>query len=142
MKNWLVQSIAPLATVAMMVGYATLCGCDKKPDKPDAALARANDPVYQKALQQTVSKQTGIVARRERIIKEMQTFVSKARAALPKDATDVQVKAELDNNPKKYPGWDMLSEAIKKANTDLENEMTNARNTVRARILKEKDAAK
>lgn len=134
MRNWLVQSIAPFATVAMILGSAAFSGCEKK---PEVYTARGNDPVYQKALQESHANQNKISRVREKIASQMEELVSRARAVLPADATDDQVRQELESNPAKYPGWKALSSALAKANADLEKQMGNARATVRARILKE-----
>lgn len=134
MNTWFKQSIAPFATVAMMLGIAALCGCEKK---PEVYTSRGEDPAYQDALKQTRVRQNQQAAVRARVVPQMEELVARARAALPKGATDEQVKAELEANPGKYPGWKSLSAALAKANAELEKEMGNARATVRARILKE-----
>ena len=134
MRNWLVQSIAPFATVAMILGSAAFCGCEKK---PDVYTERGKDPVYQKTLQESHVNQNKITKVRESIASQMEELVARARAALPAGATDDQVRRELESNPAKDPGWKALSSALAKANADLEKQMGNARATVRARILKE-----
>ena len=72
-------------------------------------------------------------ARREDVrlvtVAQMEELVARARAALPKDATDEQVKQELESNPEKYPGWKALSSALVKANAELEKQMGTARAT-------------
>ncbi len=139
MKHWLVQSLAPFATVAVVVGIAAFCGCEKKPceKKPEVYTVRGEDPVYQNALRETRMRQNEQAAVRARIEPQLQELVARARAALPKDATDEQVRAELEAHPERYPGWKALSSALVKANAKLEQEMARARATVRARILKE-----
>ena len=139
MKHWLVQSLAPFATVAVAVGIAALCGCEKKPHekKPEVYTVRGEDPVYQKTLHETHARQNEQAAVRNRIEPQLKELVARARAALPKDATDEQVRAELEAHPERYPGWKALSSALSKANANLEQEMARARATVRARILKE-----
>ena len=132
MKHWLVQSLAPFATVAVVVGIAAFCGCEKK---PEVYTVRGEDPVYRKTLHETRTRQNEQAAVRARIEPQLKELIARARAALPKDATDEQVRAELEANPEKYPGWKALSDALAKAN--LEQEMARARATVRARILKE-----
>lgn len=134
MKHWLVQSLAPFATVAVAVGIAALCGCEKK---PEVYTVRGEDPVYQNALRETHARQNEQAAVRNRIEPQLKELVARARAALPKDATDEQVRAELEAHPEKYPGWKALSGALAKTNANLEREMACARATVRARILKE-----
>lgn len=134
MKHWLVQSLAPFATVAVVVGIAAFCGCEKK---PEVYTVRGEDPVYRKTLHETRMRQNEQAAVRARIEPQLKELVARARAALPKDATDEQVRAELEAHPEKYPGWKALSDALAKANANLEQEMARARATVRARILKE-----
>lgn len=134
MKHWLVQSLAPFATVAAAVGIAAFCGCEKK---PEVYTVRGEDPVYQKTLRETRTRQNEQAAVRARIEPQLKELVARARAALPKDATDEQVRAELEAHPERYPGWKALSSALVQANANLEQEMARARATVRARILKE-----
>ena len=134
MNNWLVQSIAPLATVAMMFGLTALCGCEKK---AEVYTKRGEDPSYQEALKQIRVRQNAKAAERARIVSQMQELVDRACAALPKGASDEQVRAEIEGNPEKYPGWKALSAALTKANAGIEKEMAEARSAVRARILKE-----
>lgn len=134
MKHWLVQSLAPFATVAVVVGIAAFCGCEKK---PEVYTVRGEDPVYRKTLHETRTRQNEQAAVRARIEPQLKELIARARAALPKDATDEQVRAELEANPEKYPGWKALSSALAKTNANLEQEMARARATVRARILKE-----
>ena len=97
MKHWLVQSLAPFATVAVVVGIAAFCGCEKK---PEVYTARGEDPVYRKTLHETRTRQNEQAAVRARIEPQLKELVARARAALPKDATDEQVRAELEANPK------------------------------------------
>lgn len=118
----------------MMLAYAALCGCERK---PEVYASRGKDPEYQKALKQAHAQQNAVARTRNRISAQMEELVSRARAALPEDATDEQVRTELESNPGKYPGWKALSSALAKANADLERQMGTARETVRARILKE-----
>lgn len=134
MKHWLVQSLAPFATVAVVVGIAAFCGCEKK---PEVYTVRGEDPVYRKTLHETRMRQNEQAAVRARIEPQLKELAARARAALPKDATDEQVRAELEAHPERYPGWKALSDALAKANANLEQEMARARATVRARILKE-----
>lgn len=134
MKHWLVQSLAPFATVAVVVGIAAFCGCEKK---PEVYTVRGEDPVYRKTLHETRTRQNEQAAVRARIEPQLKELIARARAALPKDATDEQVRAELEAHPERYPGWKALSGALAKANANLEQEMARARATVRARILKE-----
>ena len=134
MKKWLEENIVPFATVTMMIACVALCGCERK---PEVYTSRGEDPEYRKALEESHARQNATAKTRNRIVTQMEELVARARATLPKDATDEQVKAELESNPGKYPGWKALSAALAKANADLERQMGNVRATVRARILKE-----
>ncbi len=139
MQKQLVQSIAPFATVAMMFVLASFTGCEKK---PEVYTTRGDDPAYREALGQTRARQNDKAAVRARVVSQMQALEARARAALPMDATVEQVRAELEGNPQKYPGWKALSAALTTVDADLQAEMAKARNTVRARILKERAAQK
>lgn len=134
MKNWLVQSHAPFATVTLVLGIAALCGCEKK---AEVYTTRGDDPAYRQSLRESRERQSEKAAVRARIVPQMEELVARARAALPAEATDAQIRAELESNPGKYPGWKALSAALAKVNAELKGEMGNARAIVRARILKE-----
>ena len=134
MKRWLEQSIAPLATVAMVFGLVALIGCEKK---PEVYTNRTGDPAYLNDLRQVRARQNEKAAVRQRLVKQVEELVARARASLPQGATDEQVKAELVGNPQKYPGWSALSAALAKADAELRREMGNAREIVRRRISKE-----
>lgn len=118
----------------MILLYTVLVGCEKK---PEVVVQRSQDPVYQKALADTVAQRNRAAGARVKIAQQMEELVARARAALPKDASDEQVKAELEGHPEKYPGWKALSEALLKANAKLDKAAADARDTVRARILQE-----
>ena len=62
---------------------------------------------------------------------------ARARRALGENATDEQIKAELDGNPAKYAGWRQLTIAYAKANARAEKELADVRGIVRRRIEKE-----
>lgn len=118
----------------MVLLYTVLVGCEKK---PEVVVERSEDPVYQKELASAVTERSRAAGAREKIARQMEELVARARAALPQGSTDEQVKAELEGNPEKYPGWKALSEALVKANARLDETAAKARDTVRARILKE-----
>ncbi len=134
MQKCLKQSIAPFATVAMTLVFAAFVGCEKK---PEVYTTRGEDPAYQAALRESRARQNEKAGVRARLVTQMQELVTRARAALPKDATEEQVRAELEGNPQKYPGWKALSAALTKTDAEFQAEMAKARDTVRARILKE-----
>lgn len=128
------QNIAPLATVMMMVGVAVFSGCEKK---PEVYTSRADDPAYKKMLEQTRANQAKLANVRSRVVAQVEDFITRAREALPPNATDEQVLAELDGNPKKYPGWKPMKEALAKSEENIKGEMSKAQQIVRERILKE-----
>ncbi|MGN0847891.1 MAG: hypothetical protein ACI4RA_10980 [Kiritimatiellia bacterium] len=128
------QSIAPFATVAMMLVFTAFTGCEKK---PEVYTTRGADPQYKEALRQTRIRQNEKGDVRVRVVAQMKELAERARAALPQGATDEQIKAELEGNPQKYPGWSALSAALAKTDAELKAEMANARKTVRERIFKE-----
>jgi hypothetical protein len=73
----------------------------------------------------------------------MEKLVVRARKALPEGATDEQVRDELLNNPRKYPGWRELSRMLREHNAKAEKELEETRRLVAARIMKEqKDISK
>ena len=146
MKNWLAQKSAARLACALTLALAALCGCEKKPvdgqqpadaAKPEVYTTRGHDPAYTNALHASRVSQHREAAVQARIRPQMEALIARARAALPQGATDDQVRAELENNPAKYPGWKALSDALAKANARLEAEMAHARETVRRRIFQE-----
>jgi hypothetical protein len=72
-----------------------------------------------------------------KIKRQMDDLKERARAKLGKDATEEQIKAELDGNPAKYAGWKLLVDAYAKANAKMEKELADVRGIVRRRIEKE-----
>lgn len=125
----------------MLCLVAFLTGCDKGPAREPAAaplvVDRMKDPVYTNALVTSRKEQVALVKRAEPVRQQMEIFRKKARAALPKDATEEQVLEELDLHPSKYPGWRELKESAEKLEADLKKEQQAVRELIRARIQKE-----
>lgn len=117
---------ARLAVVFALAVSTVLCGCRRgeKPEdaqKPSAEDARpaAGKPVQEAGPVEKLSSPefaaefAALSKERERetrmqlaIKRDMaEEFVEKARAALPPGAPMSAVQAELDGNPRKYPGW-------------------------------------
>ena len=98
---------------------------------------RTKDPAYVQELKDVIEARKPLVKARNQTVSEMKDVIAKARAALPADATDEQVKAELDGHPEKYPEWKGLSEQILRDNAAIEGSLKDAQSRVRARIMKE-----
>ena len=146
MKNWLAQKSAARLACALTLALAALCGCEKKPAdgqkpadtaKPEVYTSRSQDPAYTNALRTARGKQDEQAAVQAKLRPQLEALIARARAALPQNATDDQVRTELENNPAKYPGWKALSAALAKSNARLEDAMAKTRETVRRRILQE-----
>lgn len=136
MKRQRIRAFAPLAAVSLLLVLAVLTGCRKEQEKP-VYTSRTRDPAYKQELQGTIDRQTQTAKVRAQLVRQMDLLAARARAALPAGATDEQVKAELDGNPTKYPGWKTLSDEFAKVNATAEKELANARSIVRRRIMKE-----
>ena len=98
---------------------------------------RTQDPAYVQELKDVIEARKALVKARNETVSEMKDVIAKARAALPADATDEDVKAELDGHPEKYPEWKGLSEQILRDNAAIEDSLKDAQSRVRARIMKE-----
>ena len=138
--------IAPRVAAVMLL-LAAVCGCEKEAVPPKASasaetnrvarLPRTQDPEYAAALRDVQAKRNTVAARRHKIVEQMEALVAQARAALPAGATEEQVRDELQNNPKKYPGWRELSRILRARNEQAEKELADARRLVMARIRQE-----
>ena len=132
--------------MALAAIVAVACGCEKeqKPaDEEKPAVPRSQDAAYTNALKQVQVKRKVIASRRREIVEQMEALVARARKALPEGATEEQIRNELLNNPRKYPGWSALSRALREENAYAEKELEEARRLVAARIMKEqKDFSK
>ena len=135
---------------AVLCVCACLVGCERKeavspePPAPAAtnapaktAASRADDAAYQAQLKDHIAAQRRTYVAREQILARMEQVRERARKALPEGATDEQVKAELENNPRKYPGWRELVAALANNQEELENKKASASAAIRRRILRE-----
>ena len=151
MKSLKQGRIAPRVTAVMLL-FAAVCGCEKEPvaarqeapaPRQEAPAPRAQDPVYTQALHRVQTQRRAIAAQRWKVVEQMEALVARARKALPPDATEEQVRAELLNNPRKYPGWLELSRMLRERNAMAEKDLEDARRLVAARIRQEqKDLSK
>ena len=131
--------------IALAALVAVVCGCEKeqKPAEEKPAVPRSQDAAYTNALKQVQVKRKVIASRRREIVEQMEKLVTRARKALPEGATEEQIRNELLNNPRKYPGWSALSRALREENARAEKELEESRRLVAARIMKEqKDFSK
>ena len=128
------RSIALAAILAGVVG----CDREQKPaPQPRPAVPRTQDASYKKALKDVQVKRNAVASRRREIVEQMEALVARARKALPAGATEEQIRNELLDNPRKYPGWSALSRALREENARAEQELKDARRLVAARIMKE-----
>ncbi len=138
MKPFNKRFITPLFAVLAMFAVAMFSGCSD--DKPEVITDRSKDKAYQQDLVESRKEQQKIAVRNADITMQMQRLIERARKALPAGATDEQVKAELDNNPKKYPAWKALYERSLDNKAKVEKSLADARAKVRERIQREKAA--
>ena len=134
---------------AVLCVCACLVGCERKDTAPSASpvpeakpaatsvVSRANDAAYQEQLKEHVSAQRRTMSKRAKIEARIAQLRARAKAALPADATDEQVAAELENNPGKYPAWRELDAARKANLAEEEKNRAAAQSAVRQRILRE-----
>ena len=144
MKDLKQGRIAPRVAAVMLL-FAVVCGCEKEPvaSRQEAPAPRTQDPVYTQALHRVQTERRAIAAQRQKVVEQMEALVARARKALPPDATEEQVRAELLNNPRKYPGWLELSRMLRERNAMAEKDLEDARRLVAARIRQEqKDLSK
>ena len=140
MEKKKVQILAPLVAVVCLLAFVAFEGCERKPDEsvPQGSGGNASeDPAYSKALKDQVAQQKRTAMALAKIKRQMDDLKERARAKLGKDATEEQIKAELDGNPAKYAGWKLLVDAYAKANAKMEKELADVRGIVRRRIEKE-----
>ena len=138
MKSLKQGRIAPRVTAVMLL-FAAVCGCEKEPvaAQQEAPAPRAQDPVYTQALHRVQTQRRAIAAHRWKVVEQMEALVARARKALPADATEEQVRDELLNHPRKYPGWRELSRMLREHNAKAEKDLEDARRLVAARIRQE-----
>lgn len=133
-----------VAAVVLLCVAAGGCGREavvpeKAPSAPPKVLRRMDDPAYQKALREVQAQRRKMAEARAQIRERMRELSAQARAALPADATDAQVKAELEGKPQTYPDWAELARRLQELEKAAEKDLREARDLVRARILKEQD---
>ena len=134
---------------AVLCACACLVGCERRepvpsaPPAPEAkpaatsVVSRADDAAYQAQVTNHIAAQRRTNVARERILTRMEQVRERARKALPEGATDEQVKAELENNPRKYPAWRELVAALEKNAEESKSNSAAAQTTIRRRILRE-----
>lgn len=128
---------APLFAVPLVLLLLCFCGCeDKKPEVSEGP-ARMQDAQYLKQLDEVRAGVKSVARTSNSVKAEMRKVIAQARANLPKDATDEQIKAELENHPEKYPAWKELVAKNDSVNAEIEKKAEDAQKIVRARILKE-----
>ena len=138
MKILKLGRIAPRVAAVMLL-FATDCGGEKKPvaSRQEAPPPRTQDAVYTQALHRVQTQRRAIAAHRWKVVEQMEALVARARKALPPDATEEQVRDELLNNPRKYPGWRELSRMLRERNAKADKDLEDARRLVAARIRQE-----
>ena len=130
--------IAPRVAAVMLL-FAAVCGCEKEPVAPrqEPFVPRTQDPAYTQALHRVQTQRRAIASQRWKVVERMEALVARARKALPPDATEEQVRNELLNNPRKYPGWRELSRMLRERNARADKDLDDARRLVMARIRQE-----
>ena len=108
-----------------------------KEPSPLSIEARAKDKEYQSELQASVAAQRRTMAGRAKIESRMAELREYAKQALPSGATEEQVRAELDGNPRKYPGWRELVAAMESNIAEEQGNKAMAQAALRRRILRE-----
>ena len=138
MKILKLGRIAPRVAAVMLL-FATVCGCEKEPvaSRQESPPPRTQDAVYTQALHRVQTQRRAIAAQRWKVVEQMEALVARARKALPPDATEEQVRDELLNHPRKYPGWRELSRMLQESNAKAEKDLEDARRLVAARIRQE-----
>ena len=132
---------------AVLCACACLVGCERKEVASPASavtnapakkvVSRADDAAYQAQVTNRIAAQRRTNVARERILARMEQVRERARKALPEGATDEQVTAELENNPRKYPGWRELGMALEKNAEENSRNNAAAQAMVRRRIQRE-----
>lgn len=118
-------------------------GCDREEEQSTPAQdkakvqSRMEDPAYRKRLKGFVADQNKVAKELNEIERQMEIQRDRARDALPADATDEQILAELESKPTKYPEWKYLVGRRNVANKAMKQRRAEARAAVLARIAKE-----
>lgn len=136
-----------LALSILFVAVLGDTGCKRKasepsvPEEPGLPVVytnRMDDASYVGALMTNRAAQKQFAGERGRVLEKMAPFIEKARAALPADAPDNEVRAYLDNL--KDPEWDALVAENKRLVGALDQTLEDARAVVRRRIQAERQA--
>ena len=132
---------------AVLCVCACLVGCERKEsaspaptvtnNAPAKAVSRMDDPAYRAQVTNLIAAQRRTNVARERILARMEQLRERARKALPEGATEEQVTAALENNPRKYPGWRELGMALEKNSEEIKSNRATAQTTIRRHILRE-----
>ncbi|MBQ6340836.1 MAG: hypothetical protein IJI36_16990 [Kiritimatiellae bacterium] len=131
---------------AVLCVCACLVGCERKESAPPApavtnasakAASRLDDPAYRAQVTNLIAAQRRTYVAREQILARMEQVRERARKALPEGATDEQVKAELESNPRQYPAWRELVAALEQNAEESKRNSAAAQTTIRRRILRE-----
>ena len=132
---------------AVLCVCACLVGCERKESAPSApamtnapakkVVSRMADPAYRAQVTNLIAVQRRTNVARERILARMEQVRERARKALPEGATDEQVKAELESNPRKYPAWRELVAALEQNAEESKSNSAAAHATIRRRILRD-----
>ena len=145
-----IDSLVALVGAVLCV-CACLVGCERKaavsPEPPAPAMtnapkkvvARADDAAYQAQLRGAVDEQVRKAKSLARVQSRLREVEARARAALPAGATPEQVKAELEENPQKYPAYRELvraQAAVKAAARDF----SKAQEMIRAHHMQRNSA--
>ena len=138
---------AVLGAIVALVLHFCRCsgGRDKAPAAPDQAILRANDAEYKKKLVDHRAAQARAADGLAKVEAQLEAVRAKARVALGADATDAQAEAEVAAHPERYPEWKGLVALRDQAAARIKARQREAREAVRARILKEqadRDAAR
>ena len=131
---------------AVLCACACLVGCGREeqaapaaPAEPAAkrSVSRADDTNYQAQVRGMIDANRRTYAERQGILARMEQVRERARKALPANATDEQVMAEIEGNPQKYPAWRELVAALGNNAEELKGNNAAALSTVRRRVLRE-----
>lgn len=134
---------------AVLCACTCLVGCERREPAPSAppapeakpaatsVVSRADDAAYQAQVKDLVAGARRPLVKREQIRARMDRLRERAKAALAADATEEQVTAELENNPKKYPAWRELVVALNAIPDEVRQNRAAAQSAIRQRILRE-----
>ena len=123
----------PSATNASAVSAAPVVSNAPSERQVDS---RANDAAYQAWLRCRDAEKR-LNHEREKIRARMEEMRERARGRLPKGATDAQVTAEIENNPRRYPAWRELEMALMKIDEECKRNKKATSTTIRKRIQRE-----